>query len=241
VLDLRYNGGGYLGIASELAYMIGGTHVTGKVFEGLQFNAKYPNSNPVLGGPLDPLPFLSTTQGYSLNSGQPLPTLNLSRVVVLTSAGTCSASESIINGLIGAGVQVVQVGANTCGKPYGFYPTDNCGTTFFSIQFRGINAAGFGDYADGFSAHRFSGDARANLPGCAVGDDYAHDLGDPAEAQLAAGLGWLRNGACTSTISGLAAPAGPRTAAAELEGEGSSAGLQLPRNPARTNRILDPR
>ena len=48
-------------------------------------------------------------------------------------------------------MQVVQIGATTCGKPYGFYPTDNCGTTYFTIQFRGVNAAGFGDYPDGFS------------------------------------------------------------------------------------------
>ena len=63
---------------------------------------------------------------------QPLPTLDLSRVYVLTSAGTCSASEAIINGLRGVGVQVIQIGGTTCGKPYGFYPPDNCGTTYFA-------------------------------------------------------------------------------------------------------------
>ena len=240
VLDLRYNGGGYLDIASEVAYMIGGTNVAGKVFERTQFNAKYPSTNPVIGGPLEAKPFYPTTQGFSLVSGQPLPTLNLPRVVVLTSADTCSASESIINGLAGAGVQVVQVGANTCGKPYGFYPADNCGTTYFAIQFRGVNAQGFGEYADGFSANRFSGDARANLPGCAVADDLKHDLGDSAEGQLAAGLGWLRDGACTSTISGLSAPRGPRAAAATSGGEGAPPGLRVPEDPTRTNRILNP-
>ena len=34
-------------------------------------------------------------------------------------------------------VQVFQIGSTTCGKPYGFYPQDNCGTTYFSIQFQG--------------------------------------------------------------------------------------------------------
>ena len=34
VLDLRYNGGGYLAIASELAYMIAGpARTSGKTFE----------------------------------------------------------------------------------------------------------------------------------------------------------------------------------------------------------------
>ena len=49
---------------------------------------------------------------------------------------------------------VYQIGLTTCGKPYGFYPEDNCGTTYFSIQFRGVNELGFGDYPDGFSATR---------------------------------------------------------------------------------------
>ena len=42
-------------------------------------------------------------------------------------------------------VEVVLIGANTCGKPYGFYPQDNCGTTYFAIQFQGVNAKGQGD------------------------------------------------------------------------------------------------
>ena len=41
-------------------------------------------------------------------------------------------SEAIINGLDGVNVQVIQIGATTCGKPYGFYPQDNCGTTYFA-------------------------------------------------------------------------------------------------------------
>ena len=56
-----------------------------------------------------------------------------------------------MNGLRGVGVEVIQIGSTTCGKPYGFYPTDNCGTTYFTIQFKGVNDAGFGDYSDGFS------------------------------------------------------------------------------------------
>jgi hypothetical protein len=52
--------------------------------------------------------------------------------------------------LRGIDVEVVQIGSPTCGKPYGFYPTDNCGTTYFTIQFQGVNNKGFGDFADGF-------------------------------------------------------------------------------------------
>src|SRR5581483_1475600 len=91
VLDLRYNGGGYLDIASELAYMIaGGARTAGQTFERLVFNAKHATQDPFTGLPLVPTPFLGTTQGFSVAPGQALPTLNLPRVFVLTGSGTCS-------------------------------------------------------------------------------------------------------------------------------------------------------
>lgn len=224
VLDIRYNGGGYLAIASQLAYMIAGSAVTsGATFERTEFNDKYPSTNPVTGVPLSPTPFYSTTLGLSLARGQALPSLGLNRVYVLTGAGTCSASEAIINGLRGVGVQVIQIGDTTCGKPYGFYPQDNCGTTYFSIQFRGVNAQGFGDYADGFVP---AGSGTAGLPGCVVADDFSHALGDPAEGRLAAALNYRANGICPPQ------PAA-RSTIADTGGPAIS-----PRAPWRDNRIL---
>jgi hypothetical protein len=44
-----------------------------------------------------------------------------------------------MNGLRGIDVDVIQIGSTTRGKPYGFFPQDNCGTTYFSIQFQGVN------------------------------------------------------------------------------------------------------
>ncbi|MCZ0943338.1 MAG: peptidase, partial [Gammaproteobacteria bacterium] len=87
-------------------------------------------------------------------------------------------------------------GNATCGKPYGFYPTGNCGTTYFTIQFRGVNAKGFGDYADGFFPSATLGADDAALPGCAVADDFDHGFGDPNEARLAAALHYREQGAC---------------------------------------------
>ena len=211
VLDLRYDGGGYLDIASELAYMIAGPNQTaGETFEQQQFNAQYPTTNPVTGEPITPTPFHSTTQGYSTTAGQPLPTLNLTRVAVITGRDTCSASESIINSLQGVGVTVYQIGATTCGKPYGFYPQDNCGTTYFSIEFQGVNAKGFGGYADGFSPANTTPSVGSLVPGCSVADDFGHALGDPNEARLAAALAYLANpqaGTCPSPPTGIAPPA----------------------------------
>jgi carboxyl-terminal processing protease len=214
VLDIRYNGGGYLDIASELAYMIAGSRTAGRTFELLEFNDKHPDTNPVTGAALEPIPFASTTQGFSVTSGQPLPTLDLSRVFVLTGPGTCSASESVINSLRGIGVEVVQVGSTTCGKPYGFYPADNCGTTYFSIQFRGVNDEGFGDYADGFSPENSVGTVGVEVPGCSVADDFEHALGDPLEGRLAEALQFRQSEACSVGPSGFArSKPGPATAA----------------------------
>jgi len=181
VLDVRYNGGGYLDVASELAYMIAGPQVTtGKTFEQVLFNDKTT--------PEAPMPFHAQSQGFGgpnpLPKGTALPSLGLKRVTLLTTGNTCSASESIINGLRGVDVQVNLIGGTTCGKPYGFYPAPNCGTTYFAVQFQGVNAKGFGDYADGMA------------PTCDVTDDYQHQLGDAAEGMLAAALRYRSSGSC---------------------------------------------
>jgi len=236
VLDIRYNGGGYLDIANELAFMIAGSGPTaGRTFEQIVFNPKYPTTDPVTGQALAPIPFHTTTQGFSVSSGQPLPALNLPRVFVLTGTGTCSASESIINSLRGVGVQVIQVGATTCGKPYGFYPQDNCGTTYFSIEFKGVNAIGFGDYTDGFSPGNTAGVAGTLVPGCSVADDFAHALGDPAEGRLAAALGYRMSTTCPAP-SGFAPPSVKSSVRSALVPEADD-GL-MSKSPWRENRML---
>jgi len=183
VIDMRYNGGGLLGIASELAYMVAGPSSSGKVFERLNYNGKMPAESP--------FPFTSTAIGYDApnpaTAKQALPYLGLKHVTVLTTAGTCSASESVINGLRGIDIQVDIIGGGTCGKPYGFTPVDNCGTTYFAIEFQGVNAKGFGDYADGFT------------PTCTVADDLSHDQGDTSEGLLAAALAYRTGNVCPSS------------------------------------------
>jgi carboxyl-terminal processing protease len=217
VLDIRYNGGGYLDIASELAYMIAGpSATTGRTFEREMFN----NKNPFgLTSAETTTLFHATTQGFSTAPGLPLPQLGLSRVYVITGADTCSASEAIINGLRGVGIKVIQIGETTCGKPYGFFPQDNCSTTYFTIQFQGVNDVGFGDYADGFVPGG-TGAAANNVPGCMVVDDFTHALGDPAESRLAAALQYRTNSTCP--------PVATRYATKRL----------LIRSPLRENRFL---
>ncbi len=183
VLDLRYNGGGLLHIAAQLGYMIAGPASSGKVFERLQFNDKIKTD------PSDTILFSPTAYGFAagagtVDKGTALPSLNLSRVTVLTTDGTCSASEAVINALRGIDVRVDIIGAQTCGKPYGFTPVPNCGTTYFSIEFQGVNAKGFGDYGDGLA------------PTCAVADDLTRELGDTSEGLLSSALSYRSTGIC---------------------------------------------
>ncbi len=210
VLDLRYDGGGLLDLASEVGYMIGGSQTAGETFELEQFNNQYTTTNPVTGQPNTPTPFLDTTQGFSVTAGEPLPTLDLPRVAVITGQDTCSASESIINGLEGVGITVYQIGSTTCGKPYGFYPQDNCGTTYFSIEFQGVNAKGIGGYGEGFSPANTTPMVGVSVPGCSVADDFSHALGDPTEARFAAALAYLADpqaATCPAPPTGNAPPA----------------------------------
>jgi C-terminal processing protease CtpA/Prc len=235
VVDIRYNGGGFLAIASELAYMIAGNTATaGRTFELIQFNDKHPVTDPVTLEPIEPMPFFNTTLGppFPEPPGQPLPALNLSRVFVLTGPDTCSASESIMNSLRGVDVEVIQIGSTTCGKPYGFYPTDNCGTTYFTIQFRGVNDKGFGEYTDGFSPENSAGAVGTPVPGCSVADDFTHALGDPLEGRFQSALAYIGNGSCPAP-SGIAAP-GFAKAGAPL----SATDGVMPKSPWHTNRIL---
>lgn len=225
VLDLRYNGGGFLYLASELAYMIAGpgityTNGTSKTFEKLQYNSKRTNDNA-----RPATPFINTScfpnASFQCTNQQSLPTLNLSRVYVLTSGGTCSASESVINGLRGVDVQVHLVGTTTCGKPYGFTARDNCGLSYFPIEFKGVNAKGFGDYASGFAAT------------CTAGDDLSHLLGDTSEAKFATALYMRANdNACPPSPLGVSKEA----FAAAKQGQPLSDGTVV-REPVRENRV----
>ena len=201
ILDLRYNGGGYLAIANQLAYMIAGPSAAqGRVFSQTVFNDKHTERNPVTGETLTPTLFRTTAIGFDDESiaGSELPSLNLSRVYVITGSGTCSASESIINGLRGIGIEVIQIGSQTCGKPYGFYGFDNCGTTYLTIQFKGINDAGFGEYSDGFAPRNTANSSGVPLPGCSVADDFDHGFGDTSEERIAAALSYRSVGECPS-------------------------------------------
>ena len=203
VMDLRYNGGGRLALASQLSYMVAGPSQTNNAtFETLRFNDKNPTTNPVTGQTISPTPFYSNVIDYNegVLTDTLLPSLSLTRLYVISTDATCSASEAVMNALRGIDVEVVQIGSTTCGKPYGFYPTDNCGETYFTIQFQGVNNKGFGDYADGFMPTT-TPNFDFELPGCEVEDDFTASLGDPNEGMLSAALEYAATGSCPEVVT----------------------------------------
>lgn len=194
VIDFRYNGGGLLAMSAQLAYMVAGdANIQNRYFYQAIENDKQPEE--------DPFPFISQEIDYStfLTTSNLLPNLNLSKVYVLSTSGTCSASEAFINGLKGIDAEVILIGDQTCGKPYGFTPTHNCATTYYTIQFSGANFKGFGEYADGFiptPTPQFDADVK----GCKVADDFDHQLGNSDEALLASALFHIENNSCPMPV-----------------------------------------
>ena len=191
VLDLRYNGGGFIELSNQLSYMIGDASLKGKTYATNICNDKNPFENCN-----KPQPFRQVSLGFTedVKPGQPLPQLGLKRVFVLTSASTCSASESLINGLAPF-LEVIRIGSTTCGKPYGFNIKDNCGTSYAAIQIKGVNAKGFGDFTDGFK------------PTCTVADDLSKQRGDKTESMLSGALTYLHTGSCPAAGAGMSAGA----------------------------------
>jgi len=153
VLDLRYNGGGSIQTATRLASMITG-QFTNKIFAKEKWNAKinefYESEDP------ESLnnKFVDKIDGTAINS------LNLTKIYIITTSGTASASELVINGLAPY-ISVVQVGETTVGKNVGsvtLYDSPTFGKSNrnpnhkYAMQplvLKIVNAADFGEYTDG--------------------------------------------------------------------------------------------
>lgn len=195
ILDLRYNGGGYLGISAVLGTMVAGNKAYGQVFGNMTFNDKHRQYDPIYGQLIEPFLFPETTLGFSTTADMQLPKLNLSRVFIISTNDTASASEALINSLRGIDVEVILIGEATTGKPYGFFDQDNCGTTYYTIQFKGTNAKGYGDYADGFIPSAID-NSKDLVKGCLVADDLSSPLGNTNEKMLGTAIHYIANNSC---------------------------------------------
>ena len=169
VLDLRYNGGGRVSIARQLTSLLGGDSLAGETIYEYRFNDQYTDSNFIL--------------DFQSNVGD----LGLSRVVVLTSRNTASASEIVISGLQ-PHIEVVTIGGATRGKPYIQFAYDRCGERLALIEAEGFNASGVSVFG--------------GIPAVCYGeDDPTMDFGLSADSSqfeglLQAGVDYITTGAC---------------------------------------------
>ncbi|MFD2934008.1 S41 family peptidase [Spirosoma flavum] len=146
VLDLRYNPGGYTSSSANLASLIGKGISSNQLYFREEWNATItPELQKEYGSSFFVTNFLDKAQ----NIGG-----SLSRVFVLTTDHTASASELIINGLRPY-MTVSTIGTTTYGKNVGSITiTDDTGKIKWGMQpivFKSYNNAGQSDYSTGFT------------------------------------------------------------------------------------------
>lgn len=178
ILDLRYNNGGLVSCAELLCTLLAPSSALGKEMGYLEFNNRA--TTPTL-----PLTFAPELIGNGAN-------LNLSRLYVLTSEQTASASEMVIN-CLSPYMEVIVIGGTTVGKNVGSrtFANPQQRITMSPIVCKIYNAEGESDYETGF---------RPSLPEYQVSEtgNMARFLpfGDPNEALLATALAAI-NGSTT--------------------------------------------
>lgn len=179
VLDLRYNGGGSVETATDLASMITG-QFNGQLFYSEIWN---PDRQEQFGG--------VGLFDNKISTGANINSLNLNQVYILTTGSSASASELVINGL-NPYINTVQVGDTTTGKFQASFLMYDAPAPFFSrsqasphhtyvmlpLVFKTANKVGHTDFINGLA------------PNIALKENFFNlgELGDPDEPLLAAAL-----------------------------------------------------
>ncbi|MGD0755834.1 MAG: S41 family peptidase [Bacteroidales bacterium] len=168
IVDLRYNGGGDLSVLTNMASYVAGAAQVNNPFLIATFNDKNTAYNTTFNFTTVPSP------------------LSVSKVIVITTRGTASASEDFINGLKPI-LDVRTLGDTTNGKPVGMvgfpYQTSYM---FWPITFSLVNSAGQGGFYNGFAPDKY------------VIDDITHDWSDRNEACLKEAIYYLEHGSVSS-------------------------------------------
>ncbi|PSK82391.1 S41 family peptidase [Prolixibacter denitrificans] len=165
ILDLRYNTGGLLSTADSLMSLIAGNKYNNQTYNVQEFNDKHTDANE------------NNVVHQAANS------LNLNKIVVITSSSTASASELTISGLMPL-YPVTLIGTQTLGKPVGMsiFSDTQDSLAIAPISFRNVNSAGYSDYFDGIPVDY------------TVYEDVRYPFGDPNELCLKAALNYLSTG-----------------------------------------------
>ena len=178
VIDLRYNGGGGINVNEAFGDLLA-RNLSGQVFETIAFRDSKASNNE--------------TYRFQPSSASVAPT----RVAFITTSGSASASEALINGMQPyLGDNLAIVGQNTFGKPVGQSAFDltACDDRLRVVTIKLENADGLGEYFNGLAA---------TVPNsCRANDDIFRNFGDPDEAMLATALDFLAGRTCTPIAGG---------------------------------------
>lgn len=132
IVDLRYNGGGYVTVQEQLANYLINSAYNGQVMMSEKYNDKHSDYN--------------NTSRFNKRGS-----VNVKRIFFIVSSNTASASELLINNLKPY-MDVRLVGpSKTTGKPVGFFPIPAGEWYVFPVSFRSVNKNGEGNYFNGFS------------------------------------------------------------------------------------------
>lgn len=175
ILDLRYNGGGLVSTTELLGNYLGGAVATDPVFSKTLFNSNNSLFNRVAF-------FQTLTESISL-----------SRLVVIATDRTASASELLTNSME-SHVEVSIVGSATLGKPVGQLGIPFCEKILRPTSFETVNADDEGGYFDGLPVD------------CPVHDDILIPIGDPADPNMVAAQFLLENGSCPTPVVSTTGP-----------------------------------
>ncbi|HET9694472.1 MAG TPA: S41 family peptidase [Steroidobacteraceae bacterium] len=186
IIDLRYNGGGYLSTAQLLNDLLGGNRSSADVQYSVVHNAARSQQN--------------STVRFAPRDESVSPV----QIAFLTTDATASASEINAN-TMWPYVTTAIVGSDTLGKPVGQVAFDlsGCEDRLRLVAFETVNSLGEGDYYDGLASV---------MPyACAAPDTLDAPLGSVDDAMIRAALNWMATGACeamTATTGGRLKPFG---------------------------------
>lgn len=192
VLDLRYNGGGYLTTTDYLINSIIPSSFNNQTMYTEQFNELMQNGEATIlenqllldddGNPIayngryahyNDIDYSEHANTYGFEKQGSLNTIE--NLYIITTEATASASELVYNALKPY-LNVTLIGSKTYGKPVGFFPVTIDEYDVYLANFTTINANGEGDYYDGLK------------PDYEVEDDVSKDFGDPEELCFAKAL-----------------------------------------------------
>ncbi len=180
ILDLRYNGGGSVATANLMASMIGPSTLKDQVFVYYDYNqyiTEYYEEN------------YADDESYFVNRfvGSDY-CLDLSRVFVLTTSSTASASEMVMYSLMPY-IDVIQIGEQTTGKYYAsvsIYDEEK-NWAIQPLILRAENEDSSIDYSQGL------------IPDVETYDDYSYELGSEDEVLTSIALDQIYSTISTSS------------------------------------------